>query len=99
MSLTFEWDESKAEGNLKKHDVSFEEAQTVFADMSACIFDDELHSALSEARELIIGHSLNHRILIVSFTERKQNSIRIISARKATKQEVKKYERENSYRS
>ncbi|MBF0290302.1 MAG: BrnT family toxin [SAR324 cluster bacterium] len=48
---------------------------------------------------MIIGHSRNHKILIVSFTERKHNRIRIISARKATKQEVNKYERENSYRS
>ena len=43
MSLTFEWDDVKAKKNLKKHSVDFEEAQSVFADISACIFDDEWH--------------------------------------------------------
>lgn len=89
MSLTFEWNEEKADKNLKKHSVSFEEAQTVFADISACIFNDEWHSSMGEYRELIIGHSQSNRILLVCFTESKKNSIRIISARKATKQEIK----------
>ena len=98
MSLTFEWDELKAKNNIKKNKVGFEEAQTVFADIVACIFDDELHSTVNETRELIIGHSLNNRILIVYFTERAINTIRIISARPATKNEIKRYEKENPFR-
>ncbi len=66
--MEFEWDINKAHTNLKKHAVSFDEAQTVFDDPLACIFDDEWHS-FGEARELIIGHSSNNRLLIVSFTE------------------------------
>lgn len=98
MSLTFEWDELKAKKNIKKHKVGFEEAQTVFADIVACIFDDELHSTINETRELIIGHSLNNRILIVYFTERAIKTIRIISARPANKNEIKRYEKENPFR-
>ena len=98
MSLTFDWDEVKATINLKKHSISFEEAQSVFADIYACIFDDEWHSSIHEHRELIIGHSLNNRILLVCFTERETKTIRIISARPATKNEIKKYENSNPSR-
>ena len=98
MSLTFEWDETKASENLKKHKVSFEETQTVFANITACIFDDELHSTINETRELIIGHSLSNRILIVCFTERETKLIRIINARSATKNEIKIYEKENPFK-
>jgi uncharacterized DUF497 family protein len=56
MSLRFEWDLNKAEANLVKHEVSFEEAMTVFADPLARIFPDEEHS-VEELREIIIGHS------------------------------------------
>lgn len=97
MSLTFEWDEVKAKDNLIKHSISFEEAQSVFADVYACIFDDEWHSSIREHRELIIGHSLKNRILIVSFTEREIKTIRIISARTANKKEIKKYENNNPF--
>ena len=69
MQLQFEWDGRKAQGNLSKHNVSFEEAQTVFLDPLACIFDDEFHS-IDEVREIIIGHSSNKRLLLVCFTER-----------------------------
>lgn len=54
--MEFEWDQSKAASNLKKHGVSFEEAKTVFANPIAVIFDDEAHSII-EQREIIIGHS------------------------------------------
>ncbi|WP_413815456.1 BrnT family toxin [Desulfobotulus sp.] len=54
MALTFEWDTVKAEANLKKHGIRFEEAQSVFADISACIFDDVCHSSLEEQREIIL---------------------------------------------
>jgi len=87
MSLRLVWDPHKAETNLEKHGVSFEEALTVFADPSARIFDDEDHS-ITEQGEIIIGHSVKHRLLLVCFTARIA-SIRIFSARKATKKERK----------
>jgi uncharacterized DUF497 family protein len=90
MSLEFEWDEDKAAANQKKHRVTFEEATTVFNDPLAAIFDDEIHSR-EEQRELIVGHSLENRLLLVCFTER-AGRIRIISARRATKLERKDYE-------
>jgi uncharacterized DUF497 family protein len=95
MSLEFEWDDDKAAINKKKHRVTFEEAATVFADPLATIFDDEVHSE-EEQREIIVGHSDQHRLLLVSFTERAA-AIRIISARQATKRERRDYE-ENPYR-
>lgn len=88
--MEFEWDESKAAANLNKHSVSFEEAKTVFDNVLAVIFDDEAHS-VGERREIIIGHSRNNRLLLISFTER-SNTIRIISARLATGREHKNYE-------
>jgi uncharacterized DUF497 family protein len=62
--VKFEWDPKKAARNLKKHQVSFDEAATVFGDPLALIFDDELHLQL-EQREIIIGHSILNRIFIV----------------------------------
>ena len=88
--MEFEWDESKATANLTKHGVSFEEAKTVFDNVLAVIFDDEVHS-VGEKREIIIGHSQNNRLLLISFTER-SNIIRIISARLATRREREDYE-------
>jgi uncharacterized DUF497 family protein len=90
MSREFEWDEDKAVSNEKKHRVSFEEAATVFADPLAAIFDDEAHSD-EEQHEIIIGHSAENHLLLVSFTER-AGAIRIISARRATKRERQDYE-------
>jgi uncharacterized DUF497 family protein len=87
----FEWDERKAAINFKKHGVSFDEAETVFRDPLACIFDDEWHST-DERREIIIGHSDRNRLLIVCFTERALEVIRIFSSRPATKKERKDYE-------
>ena len=91
MISTFQWDRDKAITNIKKHKVSFEEAVTVFIDPLARIFYDESHSA-DEIREIIIGHSVNDRFLLVCFTER-ANSIRIFSARLATKKEQQDYEK------
>ena len=88
--MEFEWDESKAKANLTKHGVSFEEAKTVFDNVLAVIFDDEAHS-VGERREIIIGHSRNNCLLLISFTER-SNIIRIISARLATRREREDYE-------
>lgn len=88
--MKFEWDASKAAANQKKHTVSFEEAKTVFDNPLAVIFTDEAHST-DEFREIIIGHSQRNRLLLVAFTER-DDSIRIISARPATRQEREDYE-------
>jgi uncharacterized DUF497 family protein len=90
MGAEFEWDADKAAANAQKHDVTFEEAVTVFADPLARVFDDPDHSE-TEARELLIGWSNRNRVLIVSFTER-EATIRIISARPATKRERHDYE-------
>ena len=88
--MKFEWDKSKAAANVKKHGVSFEEAMTVFDNSLAVIFSDEAHST-GEFREIIIGHSRRDRLLLIAFTER-QDSVRIISARPATRQEREDYE-------
>jgi len=90
MSLRFEWDPYKAEANLEKHDVSFEEAVTVFFDPLARIFPDEEHSD-DELREIIIGHSARRQLILVNFTGT-DTRVRIISARKATRRERKDYE-------
>lgn len=89
--MQFEWNIEKAETNLKKHKVSFAEAETVFGDSLAKIFDDDAHS-FEEKREIIVGHSTENRLLIISFTERENNTVRIISARIPTPQERKDYE-------
>ena len=91
MSLQFEWNTEKATSNLKKHKVSFDEASTVFDDPLAQIFDDEDHS-IGEQREIIIGHSILDRLLLVCFTERVEDHIRIFSARLTTKKEREDYE-------
>ena len=88
--MKFEWDLKKAALNLSKHGVSFEEALTVFADPLAKIFDDERHS-IGEQREIVIGHSINQNLLLVCFTAEAE-SVRIFSAREATKRERKDYE-------
>ena len=91
MSVRFEWDDDKAKFNLKKHKVSFDEASTVFGDPLAKIFIYYKHSS-EEIREIIIGHSILVRLVLVSFTERGRDVIRIISARVATRNERKSYE-------
>ena len=90
MSLTFEWDEKKADENLRKHGVSFEEAKTVFNDpFSVTIYDPD-HS-IDEQRYIDIGLSSKARLIVVSYSERGER-IRIISSRKATKKEQRNYE-------
>lgn len=88
--LSFEWDIEKAKGNERKHDVTFDEASTVFADPLSVAISDPLHSE-NEDRFILVGNSHKGRILIVVHTERLEN-IRIISARKATKNERSYYE-------
>jgi len=90
MSLKFSWDRNKDVANSAKHGVDFQEALSVFRDRLAAIFDDEWHSD-DEHRELIVGYSERSRLLIVVFTER-EDSVRIISARKATRREVEAHE-------
>lgn len=89
--IKFEWDRAKAAANVKKHAVSFEEAQTVFYDEFAVQFFDEEHST-EEDRFLMLGISSEANLLLVCHCERAGgNIIRIISARKATKQESQFY--------
>jgi hypothetical protein len=88
--LNFEWHTEKAFNNIKRHNVTFEEASTAFRDPLSLTIDDPLHSD-DEQRFVLIGKSYKNRILIVIHTERGDN-IRIISARKATKKERTYYE-------
>lgn len=94
MWVYFQWDKLKAATNLKKHKISFEEATTVFEDGWSYSFPDAVHS-ISEERYLIIGISRFQKILVISYTHietQEQEIIRIISARKATKNESRFYE-------
>lgn len=85
--MRFEWDPNKNAINQKKHGISFEEAQTVFYDEYAILFDDPDHSE-EEDRFLILGFSQHEKLCIVSHCYRGEDEvIRIISARKATKTE------------
>ena len=91
--MEFEWDENKAQINKKKHGVSFEEAATVFDDADALQIFDPDHSE-SEDRFILLGMSAILRILVVCHCYRAEDSkIRIISARKATRNESFTYER------
>jgi len=90
-STSFSWDDKKNIANQKKHRISFEEGQSVFFDEHAIEYYDPDHSE-SEDRFLMLGHSYRVRILVVSYTLRKDGTdIRVISARKATKKEQNAY--------
>ncbi|MGK0291136.1 MAG: uncharacterized DUF497 family protein [bacterium] len=90
-NIVFEWDDTKANKNLKKHHVSFTEAQSVFFDDNAIQFWDE-KSSQDEERFLMLGLSNKLRILLIVHCYRGSDStIRIISARKATKSEKSEY--------
>ena len=90
--MKFEWDESKNKANILKHRISFEEAETVFDDENAKYLYDEIHSD-DEERFHIIGEDANFRELAVCHCYRGVDSdtIRIISARKATNLEIDYY--------
>lgn len=92
MLLEFTWDEAKNTKNFAKHGVWFEEARTVFADANALELFDEAHSD-DEERFILLGLSTQPRLLIVVYCERDEKTVRIISARKATKKEAKDYEK------
>ena len=90
--LSFEWDPQKDLINRKKHGVSFEEAATVFEDGNALVISDPEHSE-DEERFVILGFSLQANLLVVCHCYRASESvIRIISARKATKNESRQYQ-------
>ncbi len=88
--MIYEWDPKKAEANLRKHGVSFEEAATVLLDSLAMTYHDADHSNV-ESRELTIGWSTKQRLLFVSHCPRRGH-IRIIGARKATRKERRQHE-------
>jgi uncharacterized protein len=88
--MKFEWDSKKAEANLKKHQIAFEEAASVFGDPLAITFRDQDHS-VGERRYLTFGISQGGVLLVLSHTYRNETA-RIISARRATRNERKIYE-------
>lgn len=91
MTLSFEWDESKNKANRKKHGIWFEEAQFVFDDPLGRLFRDD---SSADERYILIGSNTNSKLLVVVHCYRESESIiRIISARKATKQERQFYEK------
>jgi uncharacterized DUF497 family protein len=88
--VTYEWDPVKATANFRKHGVSFEEAASVLLDPAALTFLDPDHSE-DEERAITIGRSARGRVLFVAHTER-EDRLRIISARRATRREQDQYE-------
>lgn len=86
----FEWDLAKAEENLRKHGVSFDDAATAFADPLSVTVSDPDHSD-DEHRFVLVGRALRAGIVVVVHTDRGDN-VRIISARLAAPREVRKYE-------
>ena len=89
--MSFEWDANEASANLEKHSVSFGEATEVFYDPNALDGFDALHT-IREVRFFVIGFS-SRRLLFVVYAETAPDTVRIISARKATKTEREAYER------
>lgn len=92
MALRFVWDPRKAAANVRKHGVGFQEATTVFDDTLSVTIPDPDHSE-DEQRFLLLGLSSRRRLLVVAHTEREE-SIRIISARRANRRERRTYEEE-----
>lgn len=90
MGLLFEWDPKKARLNLKRHGVSFDEASTAFRDPLSQTIEDPLHSE-NEERFVLIGRSIQGRLLVIVHTDRGER-VRIISARLAAKKERLRYE-------
>lgn len=89
--LRFDWDPAKAAANLRKHGVSFEEAETVFSDEHALLLDDPEHSA-DEDRFVLIGRSAASQMVVVCHCyHERADVIRVISARKATRTERHQY--------
>jgi uncharacterized protein len=93
MDIEFEWDAAKADANLRKHGVTFEEAASAFADPLSITIADPLHSE-GEGRFVLLGRSHAGRLLVVVHVER-GDSIRVISARAATRKERKTHEEDH----
>ena len=95
MRYDFEWDPQKARSNVRKHKINFERAATIFRDPNLLSIPDKEHSK-SEERWITIGIDENGVVLVISHIFRKSSvrvaTIRLISARKATKPEVKQHE-------
>jgi uncharacterized DUF497 family protein len=90
--MDFKWDSQKAKANLSKHGVSFEDASTVFYDPFAKLGHDPDHSA-DEERYILIGHSQKNNLLfVIHVYKENENTIRIVSARKATRNEKRNFE-------
>lgn len=94
--MIFEWFRLKAESNLKKHGVSFEEAKTAFSDEAQVHYPDHAHS-IEEQRFICLGMSDQQRLLMIVYTEEMTDTIRIISAREATQREEKIYAGQSDY--
>jgi uncharacterized protein len=94
--VNFEWHPPKAEGNLRKHGVSFGEARTVFDDPLQMHFPDDLHS-FGERRYVCVGMSEQSRLLALVYTEPVPDTIRLISAREATDREREIYEAQSDF--
>jgi uncharacterized protein len=90
MSLQFEWDDKKARANKRKHEITFEEASTIFGDPLSLTIPDPAHS-IGEDRFITFGNSVKGKLIVVVHIEQ-NDIIRIISARKATNNEKKQYE-------
>lgn len=92
MGYIFEWDPVKADANVRKHGVTFDEASTVFGDPLNLLMADPDHSH-NEDRSLLLGMSNRRKLLVVAFAERPPRT-RLISARRATRHERRRYEEE-----
>ena len=90
MTLRFEWDSKKTLSNKRRHGITFEQASTIFGDPLSITVHDPAHS-IGEDRFITIGTSINDKLIVVVHTDR-NDIIRIISARKATKNERSQYE-------
>ncbi len=91
--MRFDWDEGKAASNLAKHSVAFEEAITAFDDPFAFVAPDPAHSAPTEERRWLIGEADDGHVIVVVFTIRQPGEVhRLISARRASRKERKRYE-------
>lgn len=93
MGLRFEWDDRKASANRRKHQVDFEEAATVLGDRLSITVPDSAHSRKGDQRWITVGMSRNRRLTVVIHSDQ-GDSVRIISARHATRKEQRNYEEE-----
>jgi hypothetical protein len=94
--MIFEWFQVKADSNLKKHGVSFEEAKTAFSDEAQFHYPDHAHS-FEEQRFICLGMSDQQRLLMIVYTEEVTDTIHIISVREATQREEKIYVGQSDY--